>query len=81
MGRMRRLRGSLNDYKRRVLRHTPLGRRHLFIVRRADGRVWKGPYKHGWTRKPKEYYLFGSEQWAHHALQVTGETGTVVQVI
>lgn len=81
MNRVARLRSSLNHHKRRVLRHTPLGRRRLYIVRHTDGRVWKGPYKHGWTRKPKEYYLFGSEEWARHALQVTGVTGMVIRVI
>lgn len=80
MNRIDRMRGTVAHYKRRALRLTPLGRPQLYIVRRSDGRVWKGPYKHGWTRKPKEYYLFGSERWAAHALDVTGETGMVVRV-
>lgn len=80
MGRLARLRGDLNHHKRRLFKRTPLGRKRLFIVRNTKGQVWKGPYKHGWTRKPKEYYLFGSEQFAHHALTVTGEKGMVERV-
>jgi hypothetical protein len=60
---------------------TRLRRQRLYIVRDSAGRVWKGPYKHGWTRNPKEYYLFGSDTFANNALTTTGETGFVQRVI
>jgi hypothetical protein len=73
--------GRLKQRARYTLRHTPLGRRHIYIVRDSKGRTWKGPYRHGWTRNPKEYYLFGTERFALHALKVTGETGVVERVM
>jgi hypothetical protein len=60
---------------------TRRGRHQIYIVRDSAGRVWKGPYRHGWTRKPKEYYLFGSERFARHALDVTGVDGLVIRVV
>jgi hypothetical protein len=60
---------------------TRRGRQQIYIVRDSAGRVWKGPYRHGWTRNPKEYYLFGSERFARHALDTTGVTGLVVRVV
>lgn len=80
VNRVQRARGTVAHYKKLALKRTRLGRKRLFIVRHQNGRVWKGPYKHGWTRKPKEYYLFGSEDFAYRALAVTGEKGTVQRV-
>ena len=73
--------GGVAHYVRRVVKRTPLGRQRIYIVRDPKGRVWKGPYRHGWTRNPKEYYLFGTERFATHALTVTGEKGVVERVV
>lgn len=75
------LKGDIRHHARRLAKRARLERRRLYIVRRSDGRVWKGPYKQGWTRKPKEYYLFATEHFARHALKVTGEEGDVQRVV
>ena len=40
-----------------------------YVVRRADGLLWKGPYRDGWTADETKCYVFGSQEFAVRAME------------
>lgn len=76
------MRRSVVHTLRRIIRpgRYTRGSRRQYIVRRADGQVWKGPYRDGWTTKPKEWYVFGSYQFAQTAMENHDVRAVIVRV-
>jgi len=55
----------------------------LWIVERADGKVWRGPYfRDGttFTDRGRFWYFFGSEKWARAAQESCGVPGKVRRI-